>query len=109
MLDEDILNLNLVFAKFNVTRINVILDTYLEKTYDSDTFEDFQKYADKSIALNLELKLWTSYISKQGKTNAVLEFPSEMDVNNEISSFLFVKSNEDFESFCVFRRNIDSV
>ena len=53
MLDEDILNLNLVFANFNVTRINVILDTYLEKTYDSDNQILLNAYFGRNVCPNL--------------------------------------------------------
>lgn len=96
MTEKLIIDFNLSVAETEIKRLTYLIKRSVKRTLSEDNFSCFQKSANKTIHLQLELNLWTAYTSKQLKSNTILNTPIELDVENEVLSFIFLKSEEQF-------------
>ena len=91
-----IIDFNLALAETEIKRLEYLIKLSIEKTFSEDDFSCFQESANKTIHLQFELNLWQAFKNKQLKSSIILNPPSEFDIESEILSFLFLKTEDIF-------------
>ena len=85
---------NVIDAKVRIKRIKALIDFHVNATLNEDSFDLLQHHANETMHLHFELNLWTHYLKAQKITFDSISPPTKCDIENQIDSFVFLKSCE---------------